>query len=503
MSWSQYGDYDSASWYGHWPPPSAFIQFQRMQAQAQQMGRRPATEADFATHAHFPGHKQGMAPYTCPPWTCTNKLCKAVNDTGKPKLLECRLCAEPRPLATTLWALEHFGGPGLATAKRMMAEGRRAKGAGKGTPPPWIKEPAPSQAPPPWIKSAAPATSQASKGGGKGGNPKGKGKGKGADLTTTLQPQAPTLPQVSKEALAILRETGHDPTKKATELDTPQDKDEDMGQDDVWEEDPILAQEQQVEDLTAYRADLEEKGDPYNLVKHLTEQLQGAKKKLDAMVKKSQENKARLGPKPPEKVSVLASKQAELAKQIAQTQRQKEAAEADYDNRLKQKTAQKEKVDKELQELTQQRQEKVSQLEELLEALERSTASLEQQVRARVSHRTKCSEDENGTESEDGWTDDQGGRWQEASKQGHQDEQNDHPSRPSLPEQEGNKEGVRNSNPAGQQAGLRADVRLLRESHQKRLGDEGRGCSSSGPRFSFGCSKRCRLSCRSTPSTGN
>ena len=42
-----------------------------------------------------------------------------------------------------------------------------------------------------------------------------------------------------------------------------------------------------------------------------------------------------------------------------------------------------------------------------------------------------------------------------------------------------------------------------RDGHQKRLGDEGRGCSSSGPRFSFGCSKRCRLSCRSTPSTGN
>ena len=67
---------------------------------------------------------------------------------------------------------------------------------------------------------------------------------------------------MSKEALAILRETGHDPTRKATEVDTPQDQDEDMDQDDVWEEDPILAQEQQVEDLTAYRADLEEKGDP-------------------------------------------------------------------------------------------------------------------------------------------------------------------------------------------------------------------------------------------------
>ena len=74
-------------------------------------------------------------------------------------------------------------------------------------------------------------------------------------------------------------------------------------------------------------------------------------------------------------------------------------------------------MDKELQELTKQRQEKVSQLEELLEALERSTASLEQQVRARVPHRTMCSDDEMSAESEDGcWTDDQGGRWQEADR---------------------------------------------------------------------------------------
>ena len=129
-------------------------------------------------------------------WVCPNAKCKAVNNTGKPKLLECRLCAEPRPLATTLWALEDYRGPGLAEAKRMMAKGSRVKGAGKGAP-------------------GAPPVSQASKGASKGDNPKGKGKG---DHKPPQKPPAtPATPQVSKEALAILKETGHDTNKKATE----------------------------------------------------------------------------------------------------------------------------------------------------------------------------------------------------------------------------------------------------------------------------------------------
>ena len=156
MSWSMYGDYDSAPW--RLPPwqRSAFVQMQRMQQLGWGANRAPP-ESNIALHTHFPGHKQGMAPFSCPPWVCPNAKCKAVNNTGKPKLLECRLCAEPRPLATTLWDLEDYGGPGLAAAKGMMAEGRRAKGAGKG------QSASPQPAAPPGAQpkaQAKPATKQ-------------------------------------------------------------------------------------------------------------------------------------------------------------------------------------------------------------------------------------------------------------------------------------------------------------------------------------------------------
>jgi hypothetical protein len=397
MSWRLYGDYDSGQAPWRLPPwqRSAFLQMQHMQQLGWGASRAPQ-ETNLALHTHFPGHKQGMAPFACPPRVCPNAKCKAVNNTGKPKLLECRLCAEPRPLATTLWALEDYGGPGLAEAKRMMAKGSRVKGAGKGAP-------------------GAPPVSQASKGASKGDNPKGKGKG---DHKPPQKPPAtPATPQVSKEALAILKETGHDTNKKATEDSTVQEQDQDMGQDqdDVWEEDPRVAQEQQVEELRAYMAELDERGDPYNLVKHLKTQLQEAQQKLAKLEEKAQKDKAKRGPKTPDKVSVLAAKQAELAKQVALTLKQKEAAEADFDNRLRQKAAQQEKLEKEFSELTAQRRDKVSQLEELLVALEQSTAVLEREVRARVPHRAMDSGEDDQDSSDTGaWTDPQGVQWRAA-----------------------------------------------------------------------------------------
>ena len=117
---------------GEWPPAghvSSFVQLQRStQAQNWQSHHDKEVKAQrsaFWADQH-PGYKEWMVPYHCPPWVCTKATCKAVNKTGKPKPhsdsptgYQCRLCTEARPKATTLWAQEVNGGPGVAKQKQL------------------------------------------------------------------------------------------------------------------------------------------------------------------------------------------------------------------------------------------------------------------------------------------------------------------------------------------------------------------------------------------------
>lgn len=413
MSWSPYGDYDSASWYGHWPPPSAFIQYQRMQAQAQQLGHRPPSEAEFATHAHFPGHKQGMAPYTCPPWTCTNKLCKAVNDTGKPKLLECRLCAEPRPLATTLWALEHFGGPGLATAKRMMAEGRRVKGWGKGQ----QAQPSALSSPPPGAqpkaKAAPPATPATP-----AATAKGKGKGKQAAAPPPPEPRPKDKPKLTQEFLKILEETGKGQPKAE-----PQDED-DVDDDDVYIEDGHQVFLAEQESLMSYIKTVEARSSSPSQqaqLKGLRDLYEQAKTEQEAKDKKLRDQADELTKEPKvTKQSTLQRKAAVVASTIADLTQQREAAEADYANQLKQKQEKVQRAKQEVETLLAAKASVVGNLDNLLDLAEQSRGVLEAQIQA---HRPPAGPTpENLTEEEPGSGDEawraKRARWQKRSKVG-------------------------------------------------------------------------------------
>ena len=90
------GDFDSGfgAMYGY--QPSAFLQ--HMQWEANNWGKGgakggPPKNTAWEMENLFPGHREGMMVGSCPAWICTNKKCKAVNVTGKPKQLHCRLCA--------------------------------------------------------------------------------------------------------------------------------------------------------------------------------------------------------------------------------------------------------------------------------------------------------------------------------------------------------------------------------------------------------------------------
>ena len=125
-----------------WPQAggtSPFVQMQRWQ-QAQQWGppnrKKQGSDKQFWAE-QFPGYKVDMVPGTCPSWTCTNKACKVVCTTAKPKPkttsptgYQCHLCGEPRPISTTWWALEVFGGPGLRQQKYLDQQAKNKKQVG-------------------------------------------------------------------------------------------------------------------------------------------------------------------------------------------------------------------------------------------------------------------------------------------------------------------------------------------------------------------------------------
>ena len=357
----------SKQWYGQqpnmgrgWPMQhsggvSPFVMHQRWEQDQWQRQIQDQGMMEYSGQTQFPGFKSGMMPGTCPPWVCTNTECKARNDTGKPKPKEtsptkycCYLCAEPRPVSTTLWALPIFGGPGIKVQLRREKKARNRKTKAEPSAEEVQEEPQANALTPP----EAPH--------------KGKGKGKGNKST------GPKSFAMTRETAGILMEVG------VLEKEVAKEAQEEMIDDSISTAafDELTATTQRLGNIIASMGN----GATHNKLRSTAEALlQQCQATGNPAAPKAEQDK-HVDAKP-QKSSMLAHKKAVLQEEVAKLLKKQEEVKATRDNQLKQKAEAIAKLQAEQTECASCYQTELDTCKQMLDSLEQGISKVDQHIR--------------------------------------------------------------------------------------------------------------------------